>query len=221
MEQGWYDLLFAHWPYSMQRIRDLVPPELEVDAFAGEAWLSIASFHLRLRPRGLSAMGKLWRFPELNFRTYVRFRGQGGIFFFSLDAGSLAAVLGARAFFRVPYFHSRMQIASEGSQVHFKSNRRFSNASFVAAYQPTSAVYEAVPGSLEHWLTERYCFFTVVSGKVFRTDIHHLPWPEQNTEATISVNTVADAAGLPLESPPALVSYVKQQEVLVWPLRRA
>ena len=221
MEQGWYDLLFAHWTCSMQRIRDLVPPELEVDAYAGQAWVSIASFHLRLRPRGLSAMGKFWYFPELNFRTYVRFREHGGIFFFSLDAGSLAAVLGARAFFCVPYFHSRMQIASEGSQVRFKSDRRFSNASFLADYQPTSAVYEAVAGSLEHWLTERYCFFTTVSGKVFRTDIHHVPWPIQKAEAEISVSTVAGAAGVPLNGPPALVGYVKQQEVLVWPLRRA
>jgi len=166
-------------------------------------------------------MGKFWYFPELNFRTYVRFRGQGGIFFFSLDAGSLAAVLGARAFFRVPYFHSRMQIASGGSQVQFKSERRFSNASFVAEYRPVSAVYEAAPGSLEHWLTERYCFFTTVSGKVFRTDIHHVPWPIQKVEAEISVNKISGAAGLPLEGPPPLVGYVKQQEVLVWPLRRA
>ncbi|MGH9589033.1 MAG: YqjF family protein [Terracidiphilus sp.] len=221
MEQGWYNLLFAHWPISGQRIRDLVPPELQIDTFAGDAWVSIASFHLRLRPRGLSAMGKIWFFPELNLRTYVRFREHGGIFFFSLDAGSLAAVLGARAFFRVPYFHSRMQITRGGPQVHFKSQRRFSKASFAAEYQPVSAVYEADPGGLEHWLTERYCFFTVVSGKVFRTDIHHVPWPTQKTEAEISVNTLAAAARLPLEGPPALAGYVEQQEVLVWPLRQA
>lgn len=221
MEQGWYGLLFAHWPFPLQRIRDLIPPELEIDTFAGEAWVSIASFHLRLRPRGLSAMGKLWSFPELNFRTYVRFREHGGIFFFSLDAGSLAAVLGARAFFRVPYFHSRMQIGRDGSQVRFKSERRFSKASFLAEYRPISAVYEAAPGSLEHWLTERYCFFTLMGGQVFRTDIHHVPWPVQKTEAKISVNSVASAAGIPLESPPALTGYVEQQEVLVWPLRRA
>lgn len=221
MEQGWYNLLFAHWPFSRQRMRELVPQELEVDTYAGEAWVSIASFHLRLRPRGLSAMGKVWFFPELNFRTYVRYRDHGGIFFFSLDAGSLAAVLGARVFYRVPYFHSRMQIAMEGSQVRFKSERRFSRASFQAEYKPVSAVYEAAPGSLEHWLTERYCFFTVAGGKVFRTDIHHVPWPTQKTEAEISVNTVASAAGLALEGPPSLAGYVEQQEVLVWPLRRA
>lgn len=221
MEQGWYDLLFAHWRFSPQRIRELVPPELEIDTFGGEAWISIASFRLRLRPRGLFAMGKLWVFPELNCRTYVRFRGQDGIFFFSLDAGSLAAVLGARAFFHVPYFHSRMRIAREGSQVRFKSERRFSSASFLAEYRPISAVDPAAPGSLEHWLTERYCFFTAVRGTVFRTDIQHVPWPMQKAEAEISVNTIGKAAGLSLEGPPALVGYVEQQEVLVWPLRRA
>lgn len=221
MEQGWYKLLFAHWPISRRLLRDVVPSELELDTFAGEAWVSIASFHLRLRPRGFSAMGKIWSFPELNFRTYVRFREQGGIFFFSLDAGSLAAVVGARAFFRVPYYYSRMQLTQEGAQVRFKSERRFSSASFLADYKPVSVAYEAVPGSLEHWLTERYCFFTVASGKVLRTDIHHLPWTMRKTEAEISMNTVAGAAGLPLEAPPSLVGYAEEQEVLVWPLRGA
>lgn len=221
MEQGWYRLLFAHWPVPLRGLRGLIPPKLEIDTFAGEAWLSIASFHLRLRPRGLSAIGRIWAFPELNFRTYVRFREQAGIFFFSLDAGSLAAVLGARALFRVPYFHSRMQIGREGSKVRFKSERRYSNAAFLAEYWPTSAIYEADPGSLEHWLTERYCFFTAVGGRIFRTDIHHLPWAMQKVDAEISMNTVTAAAGLPLEAPPALEGYVDQQEVLVWPLRRA
>jgi uncharacterized protein len=221
MEQGWYRLLFAHWPVPWKQIRDLVPPELEIDTFAGEAWVSIVPFEVRLRPRWLLSLGKLWSFPELNCRTYVRYRGHAGIYFFSLDAGSLPAVLGARAFFRLPYFHSHMQFLREHSATRFKSERQSANISFTAEYRPASSIYNAVPGTLEHWLTERYCLFTMLNRDVFRTDIHHCPWLLQKVETEIFVNTVGTAAGLSIEGPPVFVGYAEQQEVLVWPLCRA
>jgi hypothetical protein len=46
-------------------------------------------------------------FPELNVCTYVCHGGKPGIHFFSLDAGSLLAVVGARATYRLPHFHAR------------------------------------------------------------------------------------------------------------------
>ena len=94
MEQGWYGLLFAHWPYAVEELRRLVPRELEIDTFDGQGWVSITPFRLRMRPRGLSGIGRVWTFPELNCRTYVSHGGRGGIYFFSLDAASLLAEAG-------------------------------------------------------------------------------------------------------------------------------
>ena len=51
-------------------------------------------------PRGTPALPWLSAFPELNVRTYVSPRdGKRGVFFFSLDAARLPAVLAARAMF--------------------------------------------------------------------------------------------------------------------------
>jgi len=220
MEQGWYSLLFAHWPMAKSHVRMLVPPELELDTFQNEAWVSITAFHVRMRPRGLFALGKFWSFPELNCRTYVRYRGLPGIYFYSLDAGSLLAVSGARMFYRLPYFRAKMTCLKGRSEVDYRSQRTSLAASFVARYKPVSPRRLAEFGTLEHWLIERYCLFTVAGTKVWRADIHHQPWLLQTATAGISSNTVAAAAGLSLGGPPTLVGYAEQQEVLVWPLRK-
>jgi uncharacterized protein YqjF (DUF2071 family) len=221
MEQGWYSLLFAHWPVPISEVRALVPSELEIDAFQGEAWISITPFQMRMRPRGLFALGNLWSFPELNCRTYVRYRDFAGIYFFSLDAGSRLAVAGARTFYRLPYFWSEMHIRRSRSEIYYTSARRLSSASFSAVFRPTSSPRYAAPGTLEHWLIERYRLYTVTGGRVYRADIHHAPWPLQDATADIIQNTIGAAAGLSVDSSPVLTGYSEKQEVLVWPLRTA
>src|SRR5436190_21112112 len=37
-------------------------------------------------------------------------------------------------------------------------------------------------GTLEHWLTERYCLYTVANGNVCRAEIDHAQWPLQDGE---------------------------------------
>jgi len=110
MMQGWYDLLFVHWPVPADALRPLIPEALAVDTFERTAWLGIIPFDLRMRPRGLPTLS---HFPELNCRTYVVHRDKPGIFFFSLDAGSRLAVWGARKFFLLPYFYAEMKIHIE------------------------------------------------------------------------------------------------------------
>lgn len=220
MEQGWYGLLFAHWRVPESQVRCLVPKELELDTFHGEAWVSMTPLQIRMRPRGLSSLGRLWSFPELNFRTYVQCQGIPGIYFFSLDAGSLLAVAGARAFYRLPYFQSAMKIRGTGPEISFESDRRSSPACFCAQYRPISPAHLASAGTLEYWLTERYCLYVTEGKQVWRGEIHHSPWLLQNVTAEISRNTVDAAAGLPLSKQPDLTGYAERQEVLVWRLRK-
>ncbi len=219
MEQGWYNLLFAHWRVPFEQLRALVPPQLELDAFQGDTWVSITPLFIRMRPRCGSAIGRAWKFPELNCRTYVTHKGRGGIFFFSLDARSLLAVIGARASYRLPYFHARMSLSQQGANFRFTSERRSRPAVFDAAYQPISAPQFPESGTLEHFLTERYCLYTVAGGRVWSADIHHARWPLQQVRAEISRDTVSAAAGLTLSGAPELMHYSVEQEVLIWPLR--
>jgi len=92
MQQTWHDLLFMHWPISASLIRPIVPSELELDTFDGEAWIAVVPFWMSgIRQRGFPAIPGLSRFPELNVRTYVRVQDKPGVYFFSLDAASSIA----------------------------------------------------------------------------------------------------------------------------------
>lgn len=219
MLQSWYDLLFAHWPVVPQKLRSLIPPAFEIETFDGQAWLAVTPFHMDMRPRGLPGL-KL-HFPEMNCRTYVSYRGKPGVFFFSLDAGSRLAVWGARSFYHLPYFYSQMKVERKEKQIAYSSARVESTASFVAIYQPASEVRHSHPGSLEHWLTERYCLYTSTRNHVYSAEIHHLPWPLQNASCRIEHNRIAAAAGIELPDAPPLLHFAERIEVLIWPLRPA
>jgi uncharacterized protein YqjF (DUF2071 family) len=220
MMQTWSDLLFAHWPVSVDALRPLVPEPLVIDTFERSGWLGITPFDLRLRPRGLP---NLFHFPELNCRTYVVYRGKPGIFFFSLDAGSRLAVWGARMFFLLPYFYAKMKIQRRGEMLTYSSHRIDQSASFGAQYRPEGPVRLADRGTLEHWLTERYCLYTYSQShsQLFRGEIHHLPWPLQRATCELGENTIPARHGISLPNAAPLFHFAAQLEVLIWPLRIA
>jgi uncharacterized protein len=220
MAQTWHDLLFAHWPVEPGKLRRLVPPELPLDVCDNECWVAIAPFHMsHIHVRGLPPLPGFSRFPELNVRTYVTLGKKPGVYFFSLDVTNLAAVWAARAFYRLPYFHAQMSVHGNQGNISYSSERRQGRAAFQATYAPVGAVELRSPNSLEAWLTERYCLYTVARGRVYRADIHHQPWPLENARAEIASNTMAQAAGIELPAIPPLLHFSRKLEVLVWPLR--
>jgi uncharacterized protein len=162
MGQTWEDLLFAHWRVPVDEVRKHVPYQLEVDEHDGSAWLGITPFRLTgLRGRGTIPLPLLSTFLELNVRTYVRAEDKPGIWFFSLDASSRLAVEAARRTYRLPYFHARMSAARSGEWIAYECARLSeSGRVFSGRYRPHGPVSTAEPGSLEWFLTERYCLYT-------------------------------------------------------------
>ncbi len=227
MTQSWHDLLFAHWPVDVAALRRLVPPALPIDTFDGQAWVAVVPFHMtNVSPRGVPALPFVSAFPELNVRTYVTVDGKPGVYFFSLDAGSRAAVMAARALFRLPYFAAAMTVSTTDGVSGFDnvrySSRRNAAAEFVASYRPTASAREPKPGTLEYFLTERYCLYTVNRrSRPRRLEIDHPPWPLQIAEAEIVTNTVAQAAGITLPPVPPLLHFAKRQDVVAWWPQRA
>jgi uncharacterized protein YqjF (DUF2071 family) len=224
MVQEWNRLLFAHWPVDPPLLRPLVPPVLELDLREGRCWVAVTPFYLSgLRLRGLPAVPGTSSFLELNLRTYVRYQGVPGVFFFSLDAGSLAAVFGAHAMYGLPYFYAsmRMRVSNQGA-IHYDSFRAHpgNGAEFRGDYQPTGDVFQAAPGSLEQFLVERYCLYSVQRRRLHRAEIHHLPWPLQPARAEITRNTMAEASGIALPDTPPLLHYARHLQVLVWAPQR-
>jgi uncharacterized protein len=225
MRQTWDRLLFAHWPVAFDALRPLVPATLEIDRYESEAWLGVVPFLMsNVRPRALPAVPWLSAFPELNVRTYVTIGGKAGVYFFSLDAGNPLAVEIARRWFHLPYFRARFSISQAGERMSYRALRTHSSASIAeldASYRPTGPVYASVPGSLDAFLTERYCLYTTErDGLLLRGEIHHAPWPLQPAEAEFRRNTMAQGHGLALPDIPPLLHYARHLETLTWPLAR-
>jgi len=220
MIQTWNDLLFAHWPVEHDSLRPLVPSQLALDRFDGKCWVAVTPFHMtNVRGRAMPPFPGLARFPELNVRTYVTVGGKPGVYFFSLDAASRAAVWGARSVYKLPYFYAQMEVESEGQLIHYRSHRHGGAAEFRGHYRPVRPVRLRENGTLEHWLTERYCLYTLSRGSIYQAEIHHVPWPLQDAEATIESNTMAAAAQIPLPNSAPLLHFAKKLDVLIWPLR--
>lgn len=219
MRQTWNRLLFAHWAVNPESLRRLVPPVLEIDIRDGRCWVAVTPFFLSgLRPRGLPPVAGVSSFPELNVRTYVTYEGVPGVYFFSLDAGSVMAVFGARSAYGLPYFYARISEIHDGDVVRYHCRRRHLGkvAEFRGEYQPRGPVFDAAPGSLERFLVERYCLYSVQGRRLYRAHIHHVPWPLHLAEASITTNTMAAAADIDVPDGPPLLHYAREIEVLVW-----
>ena len=223
MQQAWNDLLFAHWPVDVALLRSKVPPGFELDLFDRQAWLGIVPFHMtNVAPRGVPALPWVSAFPELTVRTYVTVGGKPGVYFFSLDASNPVAVGVARVMAQLPYYTADMDVTEKGGWIQYRSRRTASRAAaaeLVAKYRPVGPASAPAPGTLEYFLTERYCLYTVdASFHPYRLDIHHPPWPLQSAEADISVNTMADAAGIRLPSMAPLLHFARRQDMVAFPL---
>ncbi len=206
MTMDWEDLLFLHWRVPAAALQRHLPAGVEVDTFEGSAWLGVVPFRMaRTRVRWLPAMPTARDFPELNLRTYVRVGGRPGVWFFSLDATSRLAVAGARATFGLPYFRARMRCERVGEEIVYASeriDRRGPPATFSGRWRPIGAHRPAAVGSLEHFLTERYCLFAVRRAVVLCGEIAHAPWQLAPAEVQIDVCDMTQLLGLSLEGPP-------------------
>lgn len=220
MTQTWHDLLFAHWPVDARELRARVPSSFELDRFDDAAWLAIVPFRMaNVAPRGVPSLPWISEFPELNVRTYVRVDERPGIYFFSLDAGSALAVWAARRFLNLPYYAATMQVTAHAQNIAYQSRRSqdSSLARLSADYRPVGEPFHAAPGSLEYFLTERYCLYNVTHrGAPYRLDIHHPPWLLQHADGELMQNTMAEAAGLVLPDVEPLLHFARRQDMVAW-----
>jgi uncharacterized protein YqjF (DUF2071 family) len=218
MGQTWDDLLFVHYRVPVERLRPLVPGGLELQEHSGSGWLGVTPFVVTgLRARGLLPLPFASSFRELNVRTYVTRDGKPGIWFFSLDASSRLAVEAARRLYRLPYFEAEISLRRRGEQILYDCSRDDGKA-FSAAYRPNGEVFTAEPGSLEHFLTERYCLYAEHEDALYRAEVHHRPWPLQPAEAHVDLNTMPPVK---VSQGDPVVHYSARQDVVIWPLEGA
>lgn len=188
--QQWDDLLFMHWPVPYEALRPYVPKSLELETYDGHAWVSIIPFHASKNClRGIPF--SFCSFLETNVRTYVRFYDEPGVYFFSMDAGNMLAVAGARRGFSLPYFHATMHIARHGNEIAFESQRNHKNVAarrLSLTYKPEPHTFYAKKDTVIYWLTERYCLYAFKGKTIMKGTISHTPWQLQNADFSIEEN---------------------------------
>jgi uncharacterized protein YqjF (DUF2071 family) len=225
--QSWDNLLMCHWPIDPALLRPQVPAELELDLFDQQAWIGLIPMLMgEIRLRDLGGIPGEAQFPELNFRTYVRYGGRAGVYFFDVYAHALLADIGARLFFHTPYLPAEVQFdQTDDGGFHFKSHRELSfppHAKFEATYRPKGDPFQCKPGSIQEFHAERYSAFArTFTGAIVRGDLIHDPWEIQEVDAEIQENTVLAGAGfdLPLMAPN--VHYAKGVQTVLWTFEAA
>lgn len=225
LRQRWSKLLFAHWPVAADTVQRRLPAGLRVDTHEGWAWLGVVPFlmgEVRFRTVGEHSVGvpSAMAFAELNLRTYVVAPdGRKGVYFFSLDAASLLAVIGARVAFGLPYFWSRMHMDVEGEAVRYTSRRVVGvPVAFAGRYRSLGTPSEA--DSLREFLVSRYAFFTRRFGHVQVGEIHHAPWSLESAEAEFEQNELPGSFGFTLPDRPPVLHYAREVHMQAWTVRR-
>lgn len=216
--QSWCELAFAHWAVPLDVIRPLVPAPLEVQRFDGSAWLGIVPFRMEgVMRRPFPDAPGISAFPELNVRTYVEHGGKPGVWFLSLDATNALAVWAARRWFHLPYHRARIELGRRQNALEYRLQRNGSEVAFDATYAALGEGFEAAPGTIEHFLTERYCLYAQrPDGAIHRLEVHHLPWPLQRAELELRSSTMTAPWAIPLSDPPALVHFARRVDVVLW-----
>lgn len=214
----WHDLLFLHWTVDVDRLRALIPSELELDLFEGKAYVALVPFEMReTRFRGLPNLASLREFPECNVRTYVRHAGEAGVWFFSLDAASLLPVVGARLLWSLPYVWSRIRIERDGETTRYDLRRVLGGRRSRIVWRKGEGLSLSVPGSLVHFLTERYWLFARRFGRIRRGRVVHSPWSLRRAELVECDDSLLKAAGFDPDGPPHVLAS-DGIDVRGWPL---
>jgi uncharacterized protein YqjF (DUF2071 family) len=229
--QSWQDLLFAHYRVEASVLRPFIPRALRLQEEDGLSWIGVVPFRMSgVMLRGLPDLPGISAFPEINVRLYVEHDGKPGVWFLSLDATNPIAVWTARRFFHLPYRRARIEIQlakpeSTGAVDPPETEYRYSSelltsavrARFNAQYRPITPVRSAVQGTVEYLLTERYCFYAMSpSGRLYRTEVHHMPWPLQTASGQVDSSDLLFSDGIELKAQPDLLHFAKGIDVITW-----
>lgn len=228
--QNWLHLLFLHWEIPAAELQTFLPPQLTLDTFEGKAYVGLLPFTMTgVRPVFTPPMPWLSSFHEINLRTYVHLKGRDpGVWFFSLDASSSLAVTLARSTFHLPYYDARIEFdVAKGAlpECRFASTRddvRSANPAHARmTYRPVEGPsFRAVPGTLEHFLIERYILYASEGNTLYRARVHHAPYEVHRAEVMDLDETIVWAAGVKRSEAAPIRHYSPGVEVKIYPLEK-
>ena len=224
MHQTWGKLLFMHWRIEARELRPLIPEQLEIDTFDGTAWIGIVPFtmwDIRALPPFMPVVPGFSSAHELNVRTYVHYEGVPGVWFFSLDCNSPAAVMAARTFYHLPYYDAAIDFEQSSHTIDYALKRLDDPpAQFRGSWNIGEMMAFSHPESLDFFLTERYCLYSQAGGDLYRARIFHQPWPLQKATLSYYESTMIEALNVKAFNDEPVLHYAEEIDVDIWGIRK-
>lgn len=222
LRQSWLDLTFLHWEVEPEQLHPFLPAGLELDLFEERAYVGIIPFVMSgVRPRWAIPLPGVSRFPEFNIRLYVRHQDRPGVLFLTLEAQSRITCWFAPRFYGLPYRYSRGWVEADSDTHAWSTSRRDGTHGFAGCSKAEGEIRTAVPGSLEHFLFERYALYTTHRNKLQIAYTHHIPWEFRDGRVDLTTNDLGMRFSLGLTSPlePDLVHMSTGVEVRTWSIQ--
>lgn len=208
--QEWNRAVFLHWPVEVEELKPLVPDGIQIDTYAGQAWVSVVAFTMKkVRPRLLPPVSFISDFHEINIRTYVKSNQKTGVYFLSIEGGKWLSCSLAKQISKLPYRTSQMKRIEH--QYQSANNQTGDRLTF--SYQPGQSVVTKT--KLDLWLTERYALFQDTKSAILEYEIHHLEWPIQEVELA-DFTLDYPAFNHLLKGDPELTHYSSGVQVVAW-----
>jgi hypothetical protein len=201
-------------------VRPFIPPALSLDLFEGAAWVGLVPFLITgLTLPHAPAVPWLSRFPETNVRTYVfDRRGRRGVWFFSLDAARLPAVIGARATYGLPYFWARMTVRNTERFARYTSQRKCPDGDSNLVIEKGGPL--AAQNERDVFLTARFRLYARLFGKLILARAEHQRWPLHAGRVVRCDETLLGATGLPAPEGEPIVHFAPRVDVRIGPPER-
>ncbi len=179
----WSNLLFLTFEAAEQLVRGHLPPGVAPDRWNGATHVSLVALQLSdIRVRGWRVPG-FSAHPQVNFRTYVRYRGEPGVCFLrQLVPSRLIAAVGRWRYgepFRAMPVRSR--VTAVDTEVRAEYGIGSAATGWHVRVTGSQAARVPSPGSAEHYFTERVLGCRAARGgggggglTIFR--VEHPPW---------------------------------------------
>jgi uncharacterized protein len=197
----WDRAFFMHYEVDAELLQRQVP--FALDLHDGRAFGSIVAFSIqRLRPHAGGLLGE-WLFKPiathgfLNVRTYVKHRGEPGIFFIAEWLSNPLSVRLGPASFGLPYHYGRLEYEHrhEVGELRGRAAANEGRFDYRATLEAPVGFRPCAAGSLTEFLLERYSAFTSHGTKRRFFRVWHGPWLQAAADVSVASGDLIGAAG--------------------------
>ena len=208
----WRQTFYVHWIVPADTLGDRLPRGVTLDLWHGHAVVSLVATDVEgPAPRALlqTSMAQLFRYRQLNLRTYVEGAEGPGMTLLETRIDRLSFALGARLA-GMPYHLDRQLSYDVGVTSLRLRARDLAIDGLIEDVTPTTLPR----GSLEHFAAERYrAYAQLPVGRTLCVQIAHPPWRARPVRLTGPVTP--QALGLRADVQPASAQLCEEVEVVV------